>query len=225
MNVLRIRTCLIVLGVALVFNVAAAFDPQLSPAEVQRAVQAGAQMATPASGYKLQAWVLFEVKDPFIIHPQQGLVEAVITGTPFERLRYASYLAAFQGQTLKPAAAQKLAAQLDNTVTFIVFAHAPGGGDQYRDFLKGFRAASLSVNGSGETLKPVHTEIVGPAQDFYNVPGKAAEFRWLGNVAFRFDLKPLTSKNIALSKLGATFSFTDSAGQHYHFPVKLGNYH
>lgn len=223
MNVsLRRKTCLFVLGVALLVNVAAAFDPHLPPSEVQRAVAAGERMVTPSSGYKVQDWVLFDVKDPFTIGPNQGTVEAVVVGTPFERLRYASYLAAFQGTPLEPKEAQQKAAALDNTVSFIVFAHAPGTGDQYRSFLQGFRAARLNFEGTGgQRLEPTHTEITGPAQDFYNVPGKAAEFRYLGNVAFRFSLGQLGSKR-ALAK--ATFSFTDSTGQNYRFPVELGRY-
>ena len=223
MNVpLRNKTFLFVLGVALFVNVAAAFDPHLPPSEVRRAVAAGERMATPSSGYKLQNWVLFDVKDPFTIGPNQGTVEAVVVGTPFERLRYASYLAAFQGTPLKPEEAQQQAADLDNTVSFIVFAHAPGTGDQYRSFLQGFRGASLNLEGAGgQKLKLVHTEITGPAQDFYNVPGKAAEFRYLGNVAFKFGLGQVGRKG-ALAK--ATFSFTDSTGQNYRFPVELGRY-
>ena len=223
MNVLlRSKTSLFVLAVALFVNVAAAFDPHLPPSEVQRAVAAGKQMATPSSGYKVQDWVLFDVKDPFTIGPNQGTVEAVIVGTPFERLRYASYLAAFQGTPLKPKEAQQKAAALDDTVSFIVFAHAPGTGDQYRNFLQSFRAARLNVKGAkGPILKSVHTEIVGPAQDFYNVPGKAAEFRYLGSVAFKFNLGQLGRKGASAK---AAFSFTDSTGQTYHFPVTLGQY-
>ena len=221
---LRSKTSLslLVLGVALFVNVAAAFDPHLPPGEVQRAVAAGKQMATPSSGYKVQNWVLFDVKDPFTIGPNQGTVEAVIVGTPFERLRYASYLAAFQGTPLKPKEAQQEAAALDNTVSFIVFAHAPGTGDQYRSFLESFHAARLNFGGAnGQKLKPAQAKITGPAQDFYNVPGKAAEFRYLGNVAFKFDLGSL-GRQAGMAK--ATFSFTDSTGRNYRFPVELGQY-
>ena len=218
MNAFR-QLVTVLLSLSVLASVAFAFDAQLSQQEVQEAVQAGRQLVSPSSGYKVQDWVLYDVKDPYAIQPGQGDVEAVIVGTPFERLRYQSYLQAYQNKTFSADEAQQKATDLADTVTFVVFAHSQGASEQYRDFLDGFSGAQLQV--SGQTLQPAQVETFGPAQDFYNVAGKAAEFRFLGTANFRFDLSGFGDNP---GTLQGTFSFTAPSGKPYSFDVDLSNF-
>lgn len=212
------------LGIALLMSVAVAFDPQLSDDEVEAARQEGAQLAsTRQSGYQLQDWVLYDVEDPFTISEGQGEVEAVTVGTPFERLRYRSYLENYQGNDFTSEDAQQVAEQLANTVTFVVYAHAPSAGVEQQDFLEEFGEATLQLSG-GEQLTPSSVETFGPAQDFYSVEGGATEFRWLGTVSYRFDLSGLSNRAGGIGDLSGTLVFADSTGREYSFDVDLSNY-
>lgn len=220
MNALK---CALVFTLALVCGQAAAFTPQLSQADIQEAVQAGTEMASRERGYHLQDWVLYGVEDPFLILPEQGEVEAVIVATPFELLRYQSFLHAFQGKAFTPEQAQELAAELEDTISFQVFVHAPAPGDEYRDFLSAFTMAAFTVAGD-ESLAPLSIETFGPAQDFYNLPDAAVQIRYLGYVTFRFDLGSLEESAGNFGNLTGTFTLTDSSGQDYSFEVDLSEY-
>lgn len=218
-----VATRLLPFGLLLTASLATGFEPQLSQSAIKEAVQAGANLANAKGGYKLQDWVLFGDEDPFVIRPDEGTVEAVVIGTPFERLRYQSYLQHYQGNELTMQEAQERASELENTVTFVVFAHSPGSGQEYQDFLENFGSATLQLAGDSE-LSPSNVETFGSAQDFYNIPGEASEFRYLGYVAYRFDLAPLAQEGRDISSLEGTLTFTDSTGREYSFEVNLGNY-
>lgn len=214
------KTLLVALGLALLATPGLAADLELSQDEVQEALQAGQELAAKrSSGYQVEDWVLYDVKDPFTIERGQGEVEAVIVGTPFERLRYRSYLEAYQGSDFGLEQARQAADELANTVTFVVFAHAPSAGEAEQDFLERFGEATLEL--SGTSLSTGVTDTFGPAQDFYNVPG-GTEFRWLGTVSYRFDLSGLAAKDAG--SLSGTLSFSDSSGQRYSYDVDLSDY-
>lgn len=208
---------------ALLLAWSAAFTPELSESDIQEAVTMGTQMVSQRSGYHLEDWVLFGVTDPLSILPEQGEIEAVIVATPFELVRYQSFLVTFQNKAFTTDQANTLAAQLKDTIAFQVFVHAPGVGDQYRDFLSDFTKASFTAL-NGEDLTPVKIDTFGPAQDFYNIPGSAVQIRYLGYVLYHFDLSSLNESAANLANLTGTFSLTDSAGQAHSYDVDLSKY-
>ena len=207
---------------ALLLGVAVAFTPVLTQQDVQAAVGSGEKMLSPKHGYIVKDYVLFDVPDPLVITPDEGEVEAVVVGTPFERLQYASYLSHYQGPSLTTAKARQKARTLNNTVHFVAFAHAPSGDEKDRDFLSKFAPATLTTG--GDTLSAANVDTFGPAKDFYTVQGKRTEFLWLGYVDYTFDLAPLATQGVDISTLEGTLKFTDSSGRAYSFEVDLSRY-
>ena len=199
-----------------------AFTPELSQEDVQAAVDSGNAMISPEHGYTVKDYVLFDVPDPLVITPDEGEVEAVVVGTPFERLQYASYLSHYQGPALTPEEAQQKADDLNNTVHFIAFAHAPSGEEKYRDFLSAFGPATLTT--ADTTLSATDVTTFGPAKDAYTIQGKQTEFLWLGYVDYTFDLAPLAAQGVDISALQGTLAFSDSSGRKYSFEVDLSKY-
>ena len=210
------------LSFVLLLGATVAFTPVLSQKDVQAAVSSGKAMLSPKHGYVVKDYVLFDVSDPLVITPDEGEVEAVVVGTPFERLQYASYLSHYQGPGLTTAKAQQKAKALKNTVHFVAFAHAPSGEEKDRNFLSQFSPATLTTGGN--TLSAAHADTFGPAKDFYTVQGKQTEFLWLGYVDYTFDLASLAAQGVAVANLQGTLEFTDSSGRAYSFEVDLRNY-
>ncbi len=218
---MRTRLGSVLLAIALLLTAARALaiDLQLGPDAIQEAADAGKQEVSRQHGYRAGAYVLWDDDDPLTIEPGEGQVEAVLVGTPFERLRYRSYLQNYQGKPFGPREARQAAQGLEDTVTFVVFAHAQGATQEDRDFLQQFSDATLAIE-EGPTLAPAEVDTFGPSQDFYTVAGKAAEFRYLGSLSIRFDLSGVEGASAAMG----TFSFTTPHGEARSFEVDFSRY-
>lgn len=193
-----------------------AFAPVLNPTQIAAAVHSGAMLFREGRGYQAPHHVLFAEQNTLHIRKGEGPIEAILVGTPYERLKYASYLAAFQGRPLGLQSAEHLARQNANVLQFVVFAHGSGPTD--RDFLRRISSGTLRLG--RYVLRPSGApKVFGPAMDFYQIDGVGREFRWLGSVTFRFDLS-------AVRQNGAPglFSFRDSAGTMRKYRVDLARY-
>ncbi len=204
--------------------VAVGFTPTLSPQDIEAARIAGAEAAdSKTHGYAVQDYLLYDVQQPLTIAPGEGEVEAVVVGTPFERLRYASYLASLQGTPMTASQAAETARKLNGTVHVIVFAHSPGVTERDRNFLSEFGAAQLTLEDK-QPIRADDAQLFGPARDFYIVPGSGRERRWLGTVTWRFPLQPLIQQNVPIPSATGQLSFTDSTGRPYRFEVDLAKF-
>ncbi len=206
-------------------QLAHAFSPTLSPDEVKQAVEQGKQMASDHShGYQVKDWVLFDVKDPLRITPDEGQVEAVVVRTPFEFVRYRSYLNNWTGRGYTDQQAKELAAKSDDQLRLLVYGHSAESGPEGKDFLQKFTGAQLKLS-DGTVIKPTGSDVFGPAQDFYNVEGQESAIRWLGYRAFVFDFGKLDFSPDRVASLKGTFSFTDPQGKDYSLDLDLAKYH
>ena len=211
-------------------------DATLSPVAVRQAVQAGMTMRSPRNGYIWAPYVLHEYTNGIRIDPKTPLVDAVTVATPYERVRYNSYLAAFQGKSLSTAEAAQVARSSANHLTILLYTHSPisvqaeleawqqtyvkHGNDQevQRTYLDDFKPATLTVNGHTftSTLK-----IEGPYQDSFSTQGKP-EFRYLGVISYVFNLSPLVH-NGRVTGVGE-LRFKDPTGRSYAQRIDLANY-
>lgn len=197
------------------------FAPTLSRAQITAAMQAGQALFREGRGYQAPHHVLFAGHDTLRIQKGQGPVEAIIVGTPYERVKYASYLQAFQGRGVSLPWAQSIAQRDANLVQFVVFAHGDSARD--RNFLRRFSDGRLQLGRFTELTSPAPTTF-GPALDFYNVDGSGRQFRWLGSATFRFNLSSLIAHGFNAAHTAGTFSFTDSDGVSRHYRVDLTRY-
>jgi hypothetical protein len=211
------------LGVCLALSgPACAFTPRLSAQDIEEARRSGAQQADSRThGYVVEDYVLYDVQQPLGAPPGAKEVEAVVLGTPFERLRYASYLASIQGEPLTDAGARRQARELDDTLHVVVFAHSPGASEVDRGFLQRYRDVRLEIDG-GQAIEPRASTVFGPAQDFFSVQGSGRERRWLGTLTWEFALDQSTGQGAERSR--GRLSFVDSSGHRYEVPFDLGKY-
>lgn len=214
----------------------------LSPAEVQRAIREGTAMNTPTNGYILRDYLLKEYNSGVSLKVGAGEVDAVTVATPYERLRYHSYLEALQQLPMNRAKTNAVLSQYQNQVTFVVFAHSPYtvdaeteqyrlayGGNQIkesdgrvrqRSFLDQYQPATLALGGKTYRAKP---SLDGPYTDIFSIQGSRPESRYLGLISYSFDLGALAAGG-KLNQKG-TLSFKDSRGQNtYRLEVDLGRY-
>jgi hypothetical protein len=194
----------------------AALEPALTAAEQQSAIRDGRAIAFAHQGYPVSTYTVFEVPDALAITPGGGYIDAVVVATPFERARYASYLAYFQQSS--PSSDEIARASRADEVDFLIFAHSSANMD--RGFLSGFRAAAIS-SGRSVQLTPVSHSTFGPTIDFYNVAGRGRQPRLVGFDTFRFDLRPLVARGVDVSRLRGTFAITDPYGRAYSLAFDL----
>ncbi len=224
----RIWTPLALAGALAVSGVTLAFSPTLSSSQIQAAVKAGHTMVSPKHGYSWKDHLVKQFDNGIDLTSAQATaeVDAVVVATPYERVRYNSYLDTYQGSPLSQKAASKLASTYANTVQFIVFAHSPTGAVKHQGFLGKFGTAELDVNG-GPKLKPSKTSHSSTSRDFYDIGtgnDTSAKYLWLGYVTYTFDLKPLESQGTHISSLKGTLTFTNSQGKTFSVPVDLSKY-
>jgi len=198
---------------------ASGFEPVLRSVERQAAIDAGKSAALAHRGYSVASYTVYAVPDALAITPGEGAIDAVVVGTPFERVKYASYLAHFQGQAPSPKDVEEAATP--NEIEFVVFAHSSGKLDPA--FLSHFTSVSLSISGR-TPLAPISRSTFGPTVDFYNVVGKGREERWLGYDTFAFDLRSLKVQGVDIARLGGTFAVIDPNGHKYSLPFDLSKY-
>jgi hypothetical protein len=205
------------LAALLLGSVTSAANLQLSAAQQQDALKAGQALAAKHQGYPVADYLIYDVHDALQLHPNQGSVEAVQVATPWERTRWASYLLSVQGKPVSEEASRPLNNLKDGQVAFIVFAHSPGEGKDYQDFLKKFSAAHLQLG--SQNLTPVNTAYSGAAVDNYRDLNGDVTFLWSGTVTYRFDLSavpPPVQTGI--------LSFTDASGKKVSLKVDLSKY-
>jgi hypothetical protein len=195
-----------------------AFSPKLTSAEIQKALADGRSESASRAGYPVTAYTLYAVPNALVIAPGRGAIDAVVVGTPFERVRYASYLAAFQGSHVSQSAIAEAASP--ESVDFVVFAHSGAQDDQ--TFLKRFHAAQ--VEAVGRTLRPARTTTFGPSQDFFTTTQGNRVFRWLGYNTYRFDLRTLGSAGLDIARLRGTFRVVDPHGRQSAYAFDLSKY-
>jgi hypothetical protein len=73
------------------------FTATLPWSAAQRAANDGIAMAKAHGYYGVVPWLLYQSRDPFRATHAQAGVDAVIVETPYERVRYESYLDRMQG--------------------------------------------------------------------------------------------------------------------------------
>jgi len=207
-------------AIALLFaaSPARAFSPALTAAETQAAVAQGRGAAAAHLGYDAGSYLLYSAPDTLLLAPGQGSIDAVVVGTPFERVTYASYLAAFQESKISAEAI--VAAAVPDTIDFVVFAHSGNPKDQ--TFLHRFRSAGVTA--ASRVLPASSTTLFGPAEDFYTTSEGKRVPRWLGYESFRFDLRALAAAGVDISHLKGTFAVVDPYGRHYSFAFDLSKY-
>ena len=224
----RAITLLALAGALASTGIALAFSPTLDSSQIQNAVKAGHTMVSPKNGYSWKDHLIKQFDNGIDLTPAQAKaeVDAVVVATPYERVRYNSYLDTYQGTPLSQKDAQKLASAHADTVQFIVFAHSATGTVKNQTFLSKFGTATFEVTGGGK-LKPSKTGHSTTTRDFYDIgtgTTKSATYLWLGYVSYTFDLKPLKSQGIDISKLKGTLTFTNSQGKTFSVAVDLGKY-
>lgn len=221
------------LGVA---TLALGMDAKLGPTEIGQAVKAGTAMVSPRNGYIAKPYVLHEYNSGVRIDPASPIVDALTIGTPYERVRYYSYLEAYQGKSVAQGGAAKVAQANADRLTILAFTHSPvsvqaeqeawqqtyvkHGNDQevQRTYLDDFKPATLTVNGRIFTST---VKIDGPYQDAFTVQGKP-DFRYLGVISYVFDLTPLVH-NGQVAGVGE-LRFKDPTGKVYAQRIDLARY-
>jgi hypothetical protein len=195
-----------------------AFSPALTSAQLHKALADGRSEAASRAGYPVAAYSLYAVPNALVIAPGQGSIDAIVVGTPFERVRYASYLAAFQGS--QPGASDVADAAEAESVDFVVFAH--GGAHDDQKFLQRFHAASIEA--AGRLLQPERTTAFGPTEDFFTTTKGNRVFRWLGYDTYRFDVRSLARAGVDIARLRGTFRITDPYGRQRAYAFDLSKY-
>lgn len=230
------RRTLLTTALFLAGSVALGLNGTPTPAEVRQAVQDGKAMVSPMNGYVATPYVLHEYTNGIRIDPSSPLVDALTVGTPLERVRYYSYLEAYQKKPVTQENALKVAKENANRLTILAFTHSPvsveaeleawqetyvtheSGRKVQRTYLDDFKPATLTVGGQTFTSG---INIQGPFQDAFSVKG-SPEFRYLGVVYYTFDLSPL-AKSGRITGM-ADLRFQDPSGRTYTQRINLTAY-
>lgn len=202
-----------VLGLALLLTVIAqvnAYEPVLSAADTQRAIEVGTEMVSPNSGYRVQDYLLHEYIEDVRLRPNDPEVNAITLSTPFEALRYSAYVAKYQRKELSNEKAEQVTSETAHTLTANVYAHSPftveeeleqflqayeddaqGEDAQQQSFMDFYSDATLMIGNQTLTAKKV---IDGPYQDQFSPFSGTPEFRFLGVVRYTFDLSGVATR-------------------------------
>ena len=195
-----------------------AVELTLSPSAIADALGAGALQAGRGDGYAIGAYLLFSVDDALHIVKDDETVEAVVVGTPYERLRFHAYLRAHEGMPETATGAATFAAQSTGMLEFVVFVHSRTAND--REFMQRFGAGILEAGGRSHPATEVTR--TDPALDAYYRPDGSVLKRWLGQVTYRFDLRGEEPAGTAAT--AAIFSFTDDAGAVHRYALIPARY-
>lgn len=200
------------------------YQGALDNGAVRKAAAAGRDLAeTAGQGYTVENYLLWDRDKPLHLSPDSPLIDAVIVSTPREQVRYQAYFMAFQNKDWPAQKARAFADAAGGTLDFRVFAHAPSGGPEDRDFLTRFGEAKLSFDG-GEVLTSQVEDTSTPATDFYVMEDGRHVFRWLGTATYSFDLSDLPDGPGGAAGRAPTLTFTDPAGQAHSYTVRLDDY-
>jgi len=190
---------------------AGAYDPSLSAAQIRSAIAVGRAAAKSHEGLSAQAYTAFATSDALEASPHGGSIDAVVVGTPFERVEYAAYVAAFERRT---ASVDEISdASTPQTLDVVVFAHSRDPLDQ--GFLRRFHGATLTVGSVKHN--PLSVMLTPPTKDFFNSPS-GRQLLWLGDMTYRFDMRGVKPDAVV------TFSVIDPYARAYDVPLDLSKY-
>jgi hypothetical protein len=211
-----------------------ALTSSLSVEQINQATQEGDTMYHRLGAYDWGNYLLKTYTDDVILAVNSPEVDGIAIGTPYERVRYESFLDSFQDMPLTLDNATVLADTLKNKVTFLIYTHSPRGvgeeeaqwqqayhlGDvkpsdtREHSYLDAYKPATLIIGGHSLVAEPV---IDGPYRDQFTLPTGGAEFRFLGVVKYTFDLSGVPTAD------RATLRFKDSAGKVFIQTANLKN--
>jgi hypothetical protein len=189
---------------------------QLGAASAGDAVAAGRAMADRGEGYRFGDYLLFSVDDALHVSDDGPTIEAIVLGTPYERLRYQAYLLEHQQLPFPAAAIDAFDAAHLGRLDVVIFAHSHTPDD--RTFMQGYGAAVLDGPGNVH-LQPAAAERTEPVRDVYYQPDGTFVMRWLGQITFRFDL---ARAGVAASPL--RFSFRDDRDRLHEIAIVPARY-
>lgn len=197
---------------------ALALTPKLTASQSARAVADGAALATAGQGYPMSQYRLWAAQDTLSIAPGQGALDALVIATPFERLRYESYLNGYQHKRIRPATSGSTFGptpiRWNSSCSCTVQAASS--------------ATSLTTSGTPPSHWPAAgrcwlRSTTGLDRRWISTTsrGAAERLRWIGYVGARFDLRHVSA---TARTLRGTLSFVDDEGKHYRFPFDLSRY-
>ena len=206
---------LTILGALSAPGPAAAADLSPGDADVAAAVARGVAMAKPHGGYYLKDYVVYAVPDARNIYPTRGNVDAVVLGTPLERIRHAAFFATYTGQKATPAEARKRADLPAGWLSFILFVHGPDAFDN--SFATKYSVARLVF--ANKTLTAADMKHSPPSDTVYPL-ATVHRNRQAATVTYRFDLSALPDLHNSRARL----QFIDDGGKSFDLPVDLSRY-
>ncbi|AWN23031.1 hypothetical protein DKM44_07140 [Deinococcus irradiatisoli] len=210
----RLRRLLALLALALP-SVAAAYTTAPSGAQIEQAYQQGKALAkSPDSGYPGGPSLVYAVPDALKLEAEHGAVDAVLAGTPLERTRFQSFLAAIGEDPITAQQARERANVPDHTLTFIVYAH--GSTPEDKNFQNQFSAAQLQLG--NQTFKSSSIEKSETSTSLYPKTVGEIGVRDTGLVIYHFSIPD------KLAQASGTLRFTDSTGKTFKLPVNLSKY-
>ncbi len=170
-------------------------------------------MAQRGEGYTFGSYVLYSSDDSMSVAGEKDPIEAIIVGTPYERLRFQAYLLAHQRKPFGGAVAANFASGQAGIIEFVIFLHGRSG--QGPEFISQYGNAALA-DASGKQYAAEQTFRTTPMNDAYLGIGSSIVTRWLGQITYRFRLDPSISPESRL-----TFVFTDDRGAEHRYPLML----
>lgn len=229
------RTPMLALLALALLGSAEAVIPNLSAADIAQARRDGDAMNVKDSGYVLGNYLIKAYNDDVMLRPNTPEIDGIVLATPFEKIRYETYLSNLEGKPLTDMRAGTLAGTLAGKLTFRVYSHSPfavddeeeqwqlayqadkivANPDKQKSYLDFFKPATLTIAGKTYTAKPV---VDGPYRDNFTLPSGEATSRNLGVVFYTFEVKNLPSKG------SFTLKFDDSRGKPYSIKADLSSY-
>ena len=233
MNTLTLLRKAALVCAGLLASSAAALTPVLTPELIARATTEGDTMSRNTGVYTWGPYLIKTYTEDIVLKADSPEVDGIAVGTPYERLRYESFLDTFQDMPLTPGQAAQFAQKLNNKISFLLYTHSPGPVSAEEElwkqaynqgkatetkgrehsYLDLYQPATLSVAGKTLTAKP---EIDGPYGDQFTLPAGTPQFRYLGVVHYTFDLTGLPTSG------SVTLNFKDSGGKAYTQQANLG---
>ncbi|AWN22661.1 hypothetical protein DKM44_04945 [Deinococcus irradiatisoli] len=220
------------IGAGLLTSSALALTPVLTPDLTAQAVKEGDTMSRDTGVYTWGPYLIKTYTEDVRLQPDSPEVDGIALGTPYERLRYESFIQTFQDRPLTTAQSAQFAQKWNNKISFLLYTHSPGPVSQEEElwqqaynqgqatetkgrehsYLDLYQPATLTVGGKTLTAKP---EIDGPYGDQFTLPAGTPEFRYLGVVHYTFDLTGLPTNGTV------TLNFKDSTGKTYNQQANL----
>ena len=214
-------------------SLALAYSPVLSQAQVTQATQQGAAMVRPDGGYQWGPYLLLSSNTNGIrLAKNDTEVDGIALGTPFERLRYESYLSTYEQKPLTSTQAGAFARTQDHKLTFLIYTHSLKSVDEEEEefqqaynpkagtekpareasYLDKYQRATLQIGGRTLSASP---QVDGPYRDEFNLANGDFDFRFLGVIAYTFTIPR------AVNAQQATMRFKDTTGRAYKQTVDL----